>query len=57
MSGDNFIKIFGPMKNKTYFIRRWQIELKDKFYINNIEINSLLFASDQVILTNSEGNL
>jgi hypothetical protein len=38
-------------------IRRWQIELKDKFYINNIEINTLLFADDQVILTNSKDNL
>jgi hypothetical protein len=31
--------------------------LKDKFYINNIEINTLLFADDQVILVNSEDNL
>jgi hypothetical protein len=38
-------------------IRRWQIELKDKFCINNIEINTLLFADDQVILSNSEDNL
>jgi hypothetical protein len=38
-------------------IRRWQIELKDKFYINSIEINTLLFADDQVILANSENNL
>jgi hypothetical protein len=38
-------------------IRRWQIKLKDKFYINNIEINTLLSADDQVILANSEDNL
>jgi hypothetical protein len=38
-------------------IKRWQIELKDTFYINNIEINTLLCASDQVILANSEDNL
>jgi hypothetical protein len=38
-------------------IRRWQIELKDKFYINNTEINTLHFADDQVILANSEDNL
>jgi hypothetical protein len=38
-------------------IRRWQIEVKDKFYINNIEINTLLFADDQVILANSRDNL
>jgi hypothetical protein len=31
--------------------------LKDKFCINNIEINTLLFADDQVILANSEDNL
>jgi hypothetical protein len=31
--------------------------LKDKFYINNIEINNLLFADDQLILANSEDNL
>jgi hypothetical protein len=31
--------------------------LKDKFYINNIEINTLLFADGQVILANSEDNL
>jgi hypothetical protein len=31
--------------------------LKDKFYINNIEINSLHFADDQVILATSEDNL
>jgi hypothetical protein len=38
-------------------IRRRQIELKDKFYIHNIEINTLLFSGDQVILANSEDNL
>jgi hypothetical protein len=38
-------------------IRRRQIELKDKFYINNTEINTLLSANDQVILANSEDNL
>jgi hypothetical protein len=38
-------------------IRRWLIELKDKFYTNNIEINTLLFADDQVTLANSEDNL
>jgi hypothetical protein len=38
-------------------IRRRQIELKDTFYINNIEINTLLFANNQVILANSEDNL
>jgi hypothetical protein len=31
--------------------------LKDKFYINNIEINTLLFVDEQVILANSEDNL
>jgi hypothetical protein len=31
--------------------------LKDKFYINNIEINTLLFADDQVFLANSEDNV
>jgi hypothetical protein len=31
-----------------------KIELKDKFYINNIEINTLLFADDQVVLANPE---
>jgi hypothetical protein len=31
--------------------------LKDKFYINNIEINNPLSADDQVILANSEDNL
>jgi hypothetical protein len=41
----------------TAFLRRWQIELKEKFYINNIEINTLLFADDQVILANPEDNL
>jgi hypothetical protein len=38
-------------------IRRWQTELKDTFYRNNIEITTLLFADDQVILANSEDNL
>jgi hypothetical protein len=28
--------------------------LKDKFYVNNIEINTLLFVDDQVVLANSE---
>jgi hypothetical protein len=32
------------------------MELKDKFFMNNIEINTLLFADDQVILANSEDN-
>jgi hypothetical protein len=41
----------------TDIIRRWQIELKDKFYIDNIDIDILLFADDQVILVNSEHNL
>jgi hypothetical protein len=35
---------------------RYQIELEDKCYINNIEINTVLFADDQVILGKKEGN-
>jgi hypothetical protein len=31
--------------------------LKDKFYINNTEINTFLFADDQAILANSEDNV
>jgi hypothetical protein len=31
--------------------------LKDKFYIINIEVNTLLFADDEVISENSEYNL
>jgi hypothetical protein len=31
--------------------------LKDKFYLNNVEINTPIFADDQVILANSEDNL
>jgi hypothetical protein len=31
--------------------------LKDKFYINNIELHTLLFADDQAISVNSEDNL
>jgi hypothetical protein len=31
--------------------------LKDKFYINNIQINTLLLADDQVIVVNSKDNL
>jgi hypothetical protein len=31
--------------------------LKDKYYVNNIEINTFLFADDHVIVANSEDNL
>jgi hypothetical protein len=31
--------------------------MKDRFYVNNIEINTVLFADDQVILANSKDTL
>lgn len=37
--------------------RQWQINLKSNFNINKDYLNTLLFADDQVIFSNSEDNL
>lgn len=38
-------------------INRWKNELKNNFCVNNIEIDTLLYADDQVLIANSEDGL
>jgi hypothetical protein len=35
-------------------IGKWKFEIKDKFYVNNTELKTLLYTNDQVIIANLE---
>jgi hypothetical protein len=49
-----------PTLFNLYFdevVRKWQSQLKTNYFIGDITLNALLFADDQIILADSEGNL